>query len=189
MALFMCNTSNVKEMEIGRPQTVMFEGGEVKPNGSIVTLGNTVEKTKGRAYDHVHAVTFGEAEAVEGKFIIVAPEINVEEYRTIDGQIGKYVLEPGVTYSAYQLQKLDRIEYSDSYFTGAYFVSPEALKVGDTVKINAQGKFEKVVSNGALRVVSILPTHLPVMMAPGKKNQKISLMPQAGLKIKLEVVR
>ena len=184
MALFMCNTSNVKEMEIGRPQTVMFDGEEVKPNGSIVTLGDTVEKTKGRAYDHVHAVTFGEAETVEGKFIIVAPEINVEEYRTIDGQIGKYVLEAGVTYSAYQLQKLDRIEYTD-----AYFVSPEDLEVGDTVKINAQGKFEKEDSNGALRVVSILPTHLPVMMAPGKKGQKISLMPQAGLKIKLEVVR
>ena len=63
------------------------------------------------------------------------------------------------------------------------------FNVGDTVKINEQGKFEKVVSNGALRVVSILPTHLPVMMAPGKKGQKISLMPQAGLKIKLEVVR
>ena len=81
-------------------------------------------------------------------------------------------------------KKLDRIEYTD-----AYFVSPEALEVGDTVKINAEGKFEKEDSNGALRVVSILPTHLPVMMAPGKKTQKISLMPQAGLKIKLEVVR
>ena len=46
MALFMCNTSNVKEMEIGRPQTVMFDGEEVKPNGSIVTLGDTLEKTK-----------------------------------------------------------------------------------------------------------------------------------------------
>lgn len=184
MALFMCNTSNIKEMEIGRPQTILFEGEDVKPNGSIVTLGDSMEKEHGRHYDHVHVVEFEEMDSVVGKYIIVAPEINVEQYRTIDGQIGKFVLEPNVTYTAYKLQELDRIEYTD-----AYFVDAKALKVGDKVKINAEGKFEKEVGEGALRVLTVLPTHYPVVMAPGKKGQNISLMPTAGLKIKLEVVR
>ena len=43
-----CNTSNIKEMKYGRPQTVMFEQGQgapavTYPNGTIVKLGETLE--------------------------------------------------------------------------------------------------------------------------------------------------
>ena len=108
MALFMCNTSNVHEMKFGRPQTVLVEGKDALPNGVIVTLGATKEGTA-RELDHVHGITEGALTAVAGKFIVVAPEINAQQYRTIDGQIGKFALEVGETYSAYQLSVLDRI--------------------------------------------------------------------------------
>lgn len=189
-----CNTSNIKEMKYGRPQTVMFEGADTKLNGSIVTLGDTMEGAgakNDRAYDHVHAVTFPQAdvESVVGKFIIVAPEINEEEYRLIDGQISKFVLRPNVTYSAYELKLLDRIEYTEEYFNN----NAQGVTVGSYLKINAQGKFEVKpggnAQDSAFRVVSILDTHLPFVMAPGQQGQPIGLLPAAGKKIKLEVVR
>lgn len=185
---FMCNTSKIKSMKLENPKTVMFKG-DVKPNGTIVTLKATMEKEKGREYDHVHEVEFlTSVNEVAGKYIIVAPEINVEQYRTIDGQIGKFVLEADETYAAYRLQVGDRIEYTDAYFT-----SPEGLAVGDFVEIDGTGKLAKDAdgsdTTSAFRVVSILPTHYPIAMQPGKKNQPIGLMPEAGKKIKLEVVR
>ena len=186
---FMCNTSKIKSMKLENPKTVMFEG-EDKPNGTIVTLKATQEKTKGREYDHVHAVEFltSETDAVAGKYIIVAPEINVEQYRLIDNQISKFVLEADETYAAYRLQVGDRIEYTEGYFT-----SPEGLVVGDFVNVNASGKLEKDAdgtdTTSAFRVVSILPAQYPIVMKPGKKSQPIGLMPEAGKKIKLEVVR
>lgn len=208
---YMCNTSNIKEMEIGRPQTAMFErqqGQPAKtyPNGTIVDLGNTMEAATipggatayGRAYDHVHKATqLVSVESVDGKWIVVAPEIRVEQYRQIHNQISNFELEENVTYTAYQLQKLDRIEYSDEYFVNA-----DQLKVGDFVNINAQGKFEKQAvpaGNDALRVVTILPMFYPVVMGqnapvqnpgnPGTNGAAMSFLPKAGYKIKLEVVR
>ena len=186
---FMCNTSKIKSMKLENPKTVMFEG-EDKPNGTIVTLKATQEKTKGREYDHVHAVEFltSETDAVEGKYIIVAPEINVEQYRLIDNQISKFVLEADETYAAYRLQVGDRIEYTEGYFA-----SVAGLVVGDFVNVNASGKLEKdadgTETTSAFRVVSILPAQYPIAMKPGKKSQAIGLMPEAGKKIKLEVVR
>ena len=186
---FMCNTSKIKSMKLENPKTVMFKG-DAKPNGTIVTLKATMEKEKGREYDHVHEVEFltSETVAVAGKYIIVAPEINVEQYRLIDNQISKFVLEADETYAAYRLQVGDRIEYTDGYFA-----SIDGLEVGDFVNVNASGKLEKDTdgtdATSAFRVVSILPTHYPIVMQPGKKSQAIGLMPEAGKKIKLEVVR
>ena len=188
---FMCNTSKIKSMKLENPKTVMFEG-EDKPNGTIVTLKATQEKTKGREYDHVHAVEFltSETDAVAGKYIIVAPEINVEQYRLIDNQIAKFVLEADETYAAYRLQVGDRIEYTDGYFAEGV---ADTLVVGDFVNVNASGKLEKDAdgseTTSAFRVVSILPAQYPIVMKPGKKSQPIGLMPEAGKKIKLEVVR
>ena len=186
---FMCNTSKIKSMKLENPKTVMFEG-EDKPNGTIVTLKATQEKTKGREYDHVHEVEFltSETDAVAGKYIIVAPEINVEQYRLIDNQIAKFVLEADETYAAYRLQVGDRIEYTDGYFA-----SIDGLEVGNFVNVNASGKLAKDADGSetasAFRVVSILPAQYPIVMKPGKKSQAIGLMPEAGKKIKLEVVR
>ena len=187
---FMCNTSKIKSMKLENPKTVMFTG-EDKPNGTIVTLKETQEKTKGREYDHVHAVEFlTSVNEVAGKYIIVAPEINVEQYRLIDNQISKFVLEADETYAAYRLQVGDRIEYTDGYFAEGV---ADTLVVGDFVEINGDGKLAKdadgSATTSAFRVVSILPTHYPIVMKPGKKSQAIGLMPEAGKKIKLEVVR
>ena len=187
MALFMCNTSNVHEMKFGRPQTVLLEAD--MPNGAIVTLGATQE-AKTRELDHVHAVTEGALTSVVGAFVIVAPEINVQQYRTIDGQIGKFVLQAGETYTAYQLSVLDRLEYSD-----AYFMNAGALKVGDKVNVQVKGtNGERFVKHdtGCLRIVSIHDLWLPVMLqanvaeAQGSGNPA-KLMPASCKMIKVEV--
>ena len=187
--LFMMNTSNVHEMKFGRPQTVLVEG-EARPNGIIVKLGATKEATA-RELDHVHAIEEGALTSVAGQFIVVAPEINVQQYRTIDGQIGKFVLEVGETYTAYQLSVLDRLEYSDAYFAGA-----TALQVGDKVNVQAKGtNGERFVKHdtGCMRIVSKVDLWLPVMLAPnigvgGQQNgQPALLMPQSCKMIKVEV--
>ena len=187
MALFMCNTSNVHEMKFGRPQTVL--NNEERPNGVIVTLNATQEGTA-RELDHCHAIAEGALTAVAGKFIVVAPEINVQQYRTIDGQIGKFVLEAGETYTAYQLAVLDRIEYSDAYFANA-----AALKVGDKVNVQAKGsngeRFVKA-DNGCLRIVSTVDLWMPVMLAANDGvaqvgGQDAKLMPTSVKMIKVEV--
>ena len=190
MALFMCNTSNVHEMKFGRPQTVLVEGKDALPNGVIVTLGATKEGTA-RELDHVHGITEGALTAVAGKFIVVAPEINAQQYRTIDGQIGKFVLEVGETYSAYQLSVLDRIEYSDAYFKEA-----SALKVGEKVDVCAKGangeRFAKASTGGCLRIVSVVDLWMPVMLAANDGvaqvgGQDAKLMPATIKMIKVEV--
>lgn len=184
----MCNTSNIHEMKFGRPQTVL--NNEERPNGVIVTLGATQEATS-RELDHCHTVTEGALTAVAGKFIIVAPEINAQQYRKIDGQIGKFVLEADETYTAYQLSVLDRIEYSDAYFADA-----SALVVGDKVNVQAKGvngeRFVKASSGGAMRVVSITPLWLPVMLMANTAAKQGSgnlakLMPESCKMIKVEV--
>ena len=188
MALFMCNTSNVHEMKFGRPQTVL--NNEERPNGVIVTLNATQEGTA-RELDHCHAIAEGALTAVAGKFIVVAPEINVQQYRTIDGQIGKFVLEAGETYTAYQLSVLDRIEYSEAYFKDA-----ATLKVGDKVDVQAKGangeRFAKASSGGAMRIVSIVDLWMPVMLAANDGvaqigGQDAKLMPASVKMIKVEV--
>ena len=191
-----CNTSNIKEMKYGRPQTVMFTGAATKPNGSIVVLKDTIEgaPNNDRSLDHVHDVQFpqGTVSSVVGHYIIVAPEINVEQYRLIDGKLSKFALEPNVTYSAYELNKLDRIEYA--YSTDRFEGGVATFTVGAYVNINAQGKF--VVNGGgnatnsAFRVVTVLDTHLPFTLAVNAgQNQPGALLPTVGKKIKLEVVR
>lgn len=188
MALFQCNTSNVHEMKFGRPQTVLNDAE--RPNGVIVTLGDTQEKPKGREFDHCHAISEGALTSVVGAFVVVAPEINVQQYRTIDGQIGKFVLEAGETYTAYLLTKLDRLEYSD-----AYFVDAAELEVGDKVNVQAKGaNGERFVKNdsGCLRVVSKVDLWLPVMLMPNSaegqgQGNPAKLMPESVKMIKVEV--
>ena len=191
--LFMMNTSNVHEMKFGRPQTVLVEG-EACPNGIIVTLEATKEgKTLAtRELDHVHGIAEGEMKAVAGKFIVVAPEINVQQYRTIDGQIGKFVLEVGETYTAYQLSVLDRLEYSDAYFKDA-----TALKVGDKVNVqqkDANGARFVKADTGCMHIVSIVDLWMPVMLAANDGvaqvgGQDAKLMPATVKMIKVEVVK
>ena len=75
---FMCNTSKIKSMKLENPKTVMFKG-DAKPNGTIVTLKATMEKDKGREYDHVHAVEFlTSVNELQENTSSLLPEINVE---------------------------------------------------------------------------------------------------------------
>ena len=186
MALFQCNTSNVHEMKFGRPQTVLNDA--VRPNGVIVTLGETQEKVA-RELDHCHAISEGALAEVVGAFVVVAPEINAQQYCTIDGQIGKFALEAGETYSAYMLQKHDRLEYSDAYFEA---VPAVGAKVNVKVGVGLAPRFS---ANGeALRVVSVTELWLPVMLQANTANAQgagndAKLMPASVKMVKLEVVK
>lgn len=185
--LFMANTSNIFEMKFGRPQTVLLE--KDMPNCTIVELGDTQEK-KSRELDHCHAVTEKAMTSVIGNFIIVAPEINVQQYRTIDGQMGKFILEAGETYSAYMLNKYDRIEYSDAYIKDA-----STLKVGEKLNVTtatAQGERFVKHDTGCLRIVTITDLWLPVMLQPnttaGQGSGNLAkLMPASCKMFKVEV--
>jgi hypothetical protein len=121
--LKVANTSNVKEMKNGRPMNVKLEAAGLE-NCVIVTLGaaGTGEN------DHVFAVAkvlaageVADAVAAGTAYLVVAPEIMVEEARKTDGHIGKFRFENGGVYTAYQLQPHDRIEVSSThrYATGA----------------------------------------------------------------------
>ena len=120
--LKVANTSNVKEMKDGRPQTIMFttEQAVDLPNCTIVTLGATMQSTAPEL-DHVHAVTVLDAEAVADAveagtaYVVVAPEIMVEEARRTDGHIGLFRFQADETYTAYKLQKHDRLEVSANH--------------------------------------------------------------------------
>jgi hypothetical protein len=181
--LFMCNTSNIHEMKFGRPQSVIL--ADAMPNGVIVELGKVQDDKEG---DHLHSATAAAGASVIGKFIVVAPEINAQQYRTIDGQIGKFVLEAGEAYSAYMLQKHDRIEYSDAYFA-------ELPAKGDKVNPKAKDGNGAVFAKGgaALEVVSVRELWLPIVLqanvADAQGNGKAAkLMPESCKMIKLEVI-
>lgn len=181
MALFMCNTSNIHEMKFGRPQSVILT--DAMPNGVIVTLGAVQDDKEG---DHLRSVAQVAGASVIGKFIVVAPEINAQQYRTIDGQIGKFVLEAGEAYSAYMLQKHDRIEYSEAYFVAL-------PKKGDKVNPKVKDENGAVFAAGgaALEVVSVRELWLPIVLqapeAQGNGNAA-KLMPASCKMIKLEVL-
>lgn len=177
MALFQCNTSNVDEMRHGRPQTVLNDAE--RPNGVIVILGATQE-AEARELDHCHAIEEDDLTEVVGAYVVVAPEIMEEQYRTINGQIGKFALKADETYSAYRLQKHDRLEYSEAYFEAV----PE---VGDKVDVKAgEGLVPRFSAEGAaLRVVSVVDLWMPVMLAAN--SQEGALMPASVKMIKLEV--
>ena len=124
ITLKVANTSNVKEMKNGRPMNVKLEVADLE-NCVIVTLAEApVDKGEN---DHVFVGTpveaAGVAAAVEAgtAYLVVAPEIMVEEARKTDGHIGKFRFEKGGVYTAYQLQPHDRIEVSSThrYASGA----------------------------------------------------------------------
>lgn len=179
--ILMCNTSNIDSMRHGRPQTVMFEAGEIAgnalPNGTIVTLLETKEEAGKEELDHVHGIQVQEQTSVAGKFIIISPEINVEQYRRIDNMIAGHQLVAEETYTAYELVKGDRIEFSQGHLA-----VPGTLPIaGDLLNVDANGKL--VAGGAALRVVSVRYQRLPLMMAVGGE-----LMPEPIAMIKVEVV-
>ncbi len=142
-ALIVANTSNVKEMKNGRPMNIRLEGAEEQPNCIIVTLGAVVDGGEG---DHVFKATVLAAGEVAAKvktgeaYLVVAPEIMVEEARMTDGHIGKFRLQPGEVYTAYQLHAHDRIEVSSNHpLAGAgTVISTRPMATG--LVLNPEGK-------------------------------------------------
>ena len=124
ITLKVANTSNVKEMKNGRPMNVKLEGADLE-NCVIVTLA--AQPVDQKENDHVFVGTVLEAAEVADAvkagtaYLVVAPEIMVEEARMTDGHIGKFRFEKGGVYTAYQLHAHDRIEVSSThrYATGA----------------------------------------------------------------------
>ena len=191
-----CNTSNIDSMRHGRPQTVLVEQGAALPNGAIVTLTTTTKESGNPADDHVYGIDTAAVDLTKatGKFIIVDPEINVEQYRRIDNSLAKFGLsglEEEATHTAYELQLRDRIEYSQAYFAdqtpfGAgtpelVYAAMSTLKFG----MNENGQ---LVTGDALRVVSVREQRIPLMMAGVDAQGNPIALPQSYLMVKLEVI-
>lgn len=167
MAFLMANTSNVKEMKNGRPMSVKAQ--KDLPNCAIVALET--------AEDHVYTATANAADSAIGLFVIVAPEINVQQYRRIDNDIAKFGLEADEVYTAYELGKYDRLEFSVDYFASE-------PTVGQTVKVAADGKLTGQEGDGCLKVVAVREQRLPMTVKPDG-----TLLPASVKMIKVEVVK
>ena len=176
MALLMANTSNVKEMKNGRPESVLLKDKTGKtegtlPNCAIVSVGDAVEG------DHVREAKALAATNAVGKFVVVAPEINVEQYRMINNDIAKFALEAGEVYTAYELQLRDRLEFSQDYFA-------TVPTVGQTVNIAGDGKLTAAAESGCLKVISVREQRVPMVVLPNG-----SMRPAAIKMVKVEVVK
>ena len=115
--LKVANTSNVKEMKNGRPMTVKLLGEDLE-NCVIVTLGAAGKGEDDHVFSVAKVLTPAEVDAAVKAgtaYLVVAPEIMVEEARMTDGHIGKFRFENGGVYTAYQLQPHDRIEVSSTH--------------------------------------------------------------------------
>ena len=172
----MANTSNVKEMKNGRPESVLLKTAAGKtegtlPNCAIVSVGDVVEG------DHVREAKALAATNAVGKFVVVAPEINVEQYRMIDNDIAKFALEAGEVYTAYELQVRDRLEFSQDYFAAV-------PSVGQTVNIANDGKLAAAEDSGCLKVISVREQRMPMVVLPDG-----SMRPAAIKMVKVEVVK
>ena len=176
MALLMANTSNVKEMKNGRPESVLLKDktGATEgalPNCAIVSVGEVVEG------DHVREAKALAATNAVGKFVVVAPEINVQQYRMIDNDIAKFALEAGEVYTAYELQLRDRLEFSQDYFA-------TLPNVGQTVNIADNGKLTAATEQGCLKVISVRDQRMPMVVKPNG-----AMMPASIKMVKVEVVK
>ena len=176
MALLMANTSNVKEMKNGRPESVLLKdktGAVVGalPNCAIVSVGDVVEG------DHIREAKALAATNAVGKFVVVAPEINVQQYRMIDNDIAKFALEAGEVYTAYELQLRDRLEFSADYFA-------TLPAVGQTVNIADNGKLTASTDSGCLKVISVRDQRMPMVVKPDG-----TMMPASIKMVKVEVVK
>ena len=174
--LLMANTSNVKEMKNGRPESVLLKAKDsekVLPNCAIVSVGDIVTEQG----DHIREAKALAATNAVGKFVVVAPEINVEQYRMINNDIAKFALEAEEVYTAYELQLRDRLEFSADYFA-------TVPSVGQTVNIADNGKLTAADESGCLKVISVREQRMPMIVAPNGE-----MLTQSIKMVKVEVVK
>ena len=115
--LKVANTSNVKEMKNGRPMNVKLEGADLE-NCVIVTLGAAGTGENDHVFSVAKVLTPAEVDAAVKAgtaYLVVAPEIMVEEARMTDGHIGKFRFKQGAVHTAYKLSKHDRLEVSANH--------------------------------------------------------------------------
>ena len=117
MALIVANTTNVKEMKNGRPMNVQIPEADM-PNCSVVKLVAVQSGELDHVFTAQKLTTKSEIDAAiaaEEAYVIVAPEIMVEEARRTDGHIGKFRFKEGAVHTAYKLSKHDRLEVSANH--------------------------------------------------------------------------
>ena len=121
------NLKNVKETFVGRAQSVQHSAD--LPNGAIAFLG-------GLKAGETHII---EASAT-GKglpFVMFRPEIITREESRMDKQLGIFRMKGNKPHPAWQLNVLDKIEYSADFFA-------ETPAVGDVFEMKTLGaKFTK----------------------------------------------
>lgn len=138
--LIVANTSNVKEMKNGRPMNVQIPADATEAqlaNCMIVKLKGTLQGTKAEL-DHVYEVEVATAVSKDDieagiVYVVVAPEIMVEEARKTDGHIGLFRFEKGDVHTAYQLSMHDRLEVSARHHAlglGAKVISTRKIAQG-----------------------------------------------------------
>ena len=142
------NLKNVKEVFVGRGQSVVHESDLA--NGAITYLGDLVE-----GETHI----FDAESTGEGlPWVMFRPEIIAKESSRMDKQLGIFRMKGGKAQPAWQLNLLDKIEYSECYFA-------ETPVLGDIFEIKTLGtKFVKNPSATGLvfKVVEINETRTPV---------------------------
>ena len=114
--LIVANTTNVKEMKNGRPMNVQIPEADM-PNCSVVKL---VAAQKGEL-DHVFTAqkittkeALAEAIAADLAYVIVAPEIMVEEARRTDGHIGKFRFKKDAVIASIKEYLQELLVFSDN---------------------------------------------------------------------------
>ena len=142
------NLKNVKENFAGRAQSVKHTGD--LPNGAITFLG---ELETGET--HIFKAS-GTGQGLP--FVMFRPEIIAREYSRMDKQLGIFRMKANKPHPAWQLNVLDKIEYSEAFFA-------ETPTVGDIFEIKTLGtKFTKNPSATGLvlKVVSVKNAWEPV---------------------------
>jgi hypothetical protein len=159
ITLKVANTSNVKEMKNGRPMNVKLVDADLE-NCVIVTLAE--QPVDQKENDHVFvgtvlaAAEVADAVAAGTAYLVVAPEIMVEEARKMDGHIGKFRFVKDGVYTAYQLQPHDRIEVNQNhrYASGAGKVISTRV-MAESMFLIAQTEEEKQAQVKANTLVKI----------------------------------
>lgn len=163
------NLKNVKETFVGRGQSVVHTGDLV--NGAITFLGD-LDK------DQTHI--FKASETGEGMpWVMFRAEINPKEDSRMDKQLGTFRMKGKKAHPAWQLNLLDKIEYSDCYF------AEEAAK-GDIFELKYLG--EKFVKNPGATGLVFKVTEVKEAWTPVAYSGDYELFPTSHKMITVQLI-
>lgn len=163
------NLKNVKETFVGRAQSVVHTADLV--NGAIAYLGELKE---------------GETHIFEAKstgegmpWLMFRAEINPKEDSRMDKQLGTYRMKGNKAHPAWQLNLLDKIEYSDSYFA-------EAPAKGDIFELKTLG--EKFIKNAGATGLVFKVTEVKEAWTPVAYSGDYNLFPTSHKMITVQLI-